>query len=118
MRITSVTLKNFRCFGPEAVTISLSALTAFVGTNGCGKSSVLEALSRLFGISSTDRTVTREDFHVPLGKTLDEVGETALSIEVRLDFPELDVADGVDGDNEGAEAAHLGTAVADCFAQM
>ncbi|OJH42539.1 ATP-dependent nuclease [Cystobacter ferrugineus] len=118
MRITSVKLKNFRCFGPEAVTISLSALTAFVGTNGCGKSSVLEALSRLFGISSTDRTVTREDFHVPLGKTLDEVGETALSIEVRLDFPELDVADGVGGDNEGAEAANLGTAVADCFAQM
>ena len=118
MRITSVTLRNFRCFGPDSVTIFLSNLTVFVGTNGCGKSSVLEAVSRLFGISGTDRTVVRGDFHVPLGKSLDEMGKTDLSIEARIDFPELDAVGGITGAEGSDEPANLGTAVADCFAQM
>jgi len=109
MRITSITLSNFRCFGPKPVTVELRHLTAFVGTNGCGKSAVLQALTRLFGIGPADRNLEREDFHVPTGKTLEDVGETELFIEVRLDFPELE-ADNDEADDDAA--------VSECFRHM
>ena len=44
MKITSLTISNFRCFGPEPLTISLSEATCLVGTNGSGKSAVLVAI--------------------------------------------------------------------------
>ncbi|MCB9915608.1 MAG: AAA family ATPase [Planctomycetes bacterium] len=49
MRISSVTLKNFRCFGPEVETVRFRNVTALVGANGTGKSAALQALTRLFG---------------------------------------------------------------------
>ena len=93
MRISSLQLCNFRCFGPKPVTIMFEDLTAFIGTNGCGKSAVLQALTKLFGVGPGDRDLEQGDFHVPVGKTLEEIGETSLFIEVRLDFPELEEAD-------------------------
>jgi hypothetical protein len=105
LKITSITLQNFRCFGPTPVTLSLSESTTLIGANGTGKSAVLEALVRLFGASSTERRLLRSDFHLPLNANADQVEESGLCIEVRIDFPEL-VEEGGAG------------AVPECFNQM
>ena len=89
MRIEKVTLSNFRCFGPDPVTIDLSSdITAFIGANGSGKTAVLQALSRLFGVTSEPRRVRLQDFHVPSDEIIPPESRT-LAIEVILDFPEL-----------------------------
>lgn len=106
MKIKSLTLRNFRSFGPEPTTIELAELTGFVGTNGCGKSTVLQALSRLFGTTNFERTLQQGDFHVPRDKTADEASPIDLVIEARLEFEELD-GDGAPGD-----------AVPACFREM
>lgn len=108
MQIERITLRNFRCFGPEAVTVSLRAFTAFVGGNGCGKTALLQALARLFGIVQSDRSLAPDDFHIPEGRTrqdFDPGEKLALSIDVVLRFPELG--------EEGKKPA-----VAECFRQM
>ena len=52
MHIESLKLTNFRCFGPETVVIPMAeTFTAFVGDNGAGKTAIMYALLRLFGIS-------------------------------------------------------------------
>ena len=78
MKIKSLTLQNFRSFGPNPTTIDLDDLTGFVGTNSCGKSTVLQALSRVFGVSSSDRILRQGDFHVPRDKGPNELGSIAL----------------------------------------
>ena len=56
MHIERVTLTNFRCFGTDPTTIDLdAAFTAFVGANGTGKTAVLAALGRMFGVTRGDR---------------------------------------------------------------
>lgn len=109
MRIAELTLVNFRCFGPEGVVIPLDGLTAFVGSNGSGKTAILQALTRLFGMSAQERLLEPGDFHLPPGKSRDELSpdETlTLVIEVKLVFPEL----AEDGEDHGA--------IGECFNQM
>lgn len=90
MKLSSVTLTNFRCFGPETQTIPLdSGLVSLLGANGAGKSAVLAALSKVFGLTNADRALERNDFHLPRGKTWDDVGEIEMVIELRFDLPEL-----------------------------
>lgn len=108
MRITKIVLQNFRCFGDTRTVIPLRDLTAFIGANGCGKTAVLQALNRLFGILQSDRTLQPEDFHLPKGKKREELKhdeELSLVIEAYLDFPEL------------ADEATKG-GIAECFTQM
>jgi predicted ATPase len=45
--LKSITLKGFLSYGPEAVTVPLTALNVLVGPNGSGKSNLVEALSVL-----------------------------------------------------------------------
>jgi hypothetical protein len=106
MRITRLTLSNFRCFGEKPTVITLDELTTFVGGNACGKTAVLIALARLFGVSSGDRGIKKNDFHLEPGTDPASPSELSLFIEARLDFPEL----------EGEEEA--GEAVPECFRQM
>lgn len=90
MRIESVTLKNFQCFGNTPTTIRLGNLTALIGANGAGKSAALVALCRIFGIASGQRGLQRPDFHVPpLKKGEVPPKEISLCIDLRLSFPEL-----------------------------
>jgi len=90
MKIESISIQNFRCFGSDGIKIELDkCVTAFVGNNGSGKTAVFFALSRLFGITSLQRTVKRQDFHIPVGQPSLSSGAT-LSIEVFFVFPELD----------------------------
>lgn len=93
MRISSLSLTNFRCFGPEAQTVRLKDLSTLVGTNGCGKSAVLGALVRLFSVNQSDWRLQRSDFHLPADKDWDEVDEATLRVEAELRFPELDSED-------------------------
>ncbi|WP_067473407.1 ATP-dependent nuclease [Nocardia amamiensis] len=90
MYVESVTLRNFQCFGSIATTIDLDPqLTVLIGTNGTGKTAVFEAMLRLFGVTSSDRDVRVDDFHVPAAET--EAPESrSFTIETVLAFPELD----------------------------
>ena len=69
MYIESLVLQNFRCFGNQRTVIALGpGLTPFIGSNGAGKTAACQALQRLFGITTDERTVRIDDFHVPAGK--------------------------------------------------
>jgi energy-coupling factor transporter ATP-binding protein EcfA2 len=89
VRIAQLTLKSFRCFGAEPVTVDLDDLTALIGANGSGKSAVLVALTRLFGASSTDRHLQPGDFHIPHDADPSTIDQIDIMIEARLEFPEL-----------------------------
>jgi putative ATP-dependent endonuclease of OLD family len=52
MRLSSIKLTNFRCFGATATTVEFDKLVVLIGANGAGKSSVLLALSRMFGVGA------------------------------------------------------------------
>jgi len=90
LHIENLTLQNFQCFGPESTNIGIDAeFTAFIGTNGAGKTAACQALLRLFGVSSGDRSVRVDDFHVPAGETTPPDSRN-LRIEAVLAFPELE----------------------------
>lgn len=105
MHIDTVTLCNFRCFGPSPTTVKLDRLTCFIGSNGSGKSAVLQALVKLFGVLPSDRRLTASDFHVPKGEKLDDKETRSLFIEVKIAFPKL----AEDNKDQG---------VPECFNQM
>jgi hypothetical protein len=90
MFIERVVLDQFKCFGPGRATVRLEeGLTTFIGANGSGKTAVCEALLRLFGITSQERTVRVDDFHIPAEEVSAPVTRE-LTIEAVLAFPELD----------------------------
>ena len=94
MFIERLILTNFRCFGPEPRSIDLaSGLTAFVGVNGAGKTAVMQALQRLFGVTGDQRRLRRQDFHVPVAEAA-PARQRAFVIEAILAFPELDAEGG------------------------
>src|SRR5260370_1032018 len=106
MYIEQLILTNFRCFGPAPTTIDLSScLTTFVGANGAGKTAVLQALQRMFGITGDQRRLRRQDFHVPAAEPAAPLQRT-LGLEAILVFPELDAG--------GADAG----AIPEFFQQM
>lgn len=64
MLIESLRVRNFRCFGDIPVIIEFEDnLTAFVGGNGSGKTTVIAAIQKLFGTKVEDRRLVREDIH-------------------------------------------------------
>lgn len=94
MKVEKIRLQNFRCFGDGPNEISFDdVLTAFVGGNGSGKTAVLQAVSRLFGTSSAQRSIQRRDFHIPIDRQELQSGD-ALFVEAVLSFPELEAEDG------------------------
>lgn len=52
MRLTTLKLKNFRGYRGETV-VGFDDLTAFVGKNDVGKSTILEALDFFFSMTRT-----------------------------------------------------------------
>ena len=90
MKIKSITLQGFRCFGSTPTTITLSKeITAFVGANGAGKTAVIEALLRVFGTTKKQRDVNLNDFYVNPEKPETLVEKKTLAIDIRLSIPEL-----------------------------
>lgn len=89
MHIESITITGFRCFGKVPETILFGpGITAIVGTNASGKTAVLQALLRLFGVTRAQRTIAPSDFHVPLVEAERPKSRT-LTLDVRLSLPEL-----------------------------
>ena len=81
MQLDTIAIKNFHCFGPDGVSIELAdPVTALIGANGSGKTAVFQALSRMFGIGSGNRTLEKTDFHLP-SEADDLESETELQIE-------------------------------------
>ncbi|HSH58110.1 MAG TPA: AAA family ATPase [Acidimicrobiales bacterium] len=121
MHLETLTLTNFRCFGPDPVTITLDpSLTVMVGANGSGKSATFDALARLFGITQDERRLRPEDFHVPADEEEAPAART-LSIDVVIAFPELadddDDDDDEDDDDEDDDDLVVDT-VPEFFRQM
>jgi len=80
VRLVSTTLKNFRCFRAEE-TIAFDDLTAIIGKNDVGKSSILDALEIFFNndtvkIDPNDLCVTADDEHVSIVCEFNEIPET------------------------------------------
>ena len=89
MRLARLMIRNFRCFGPEEMSVEFDDLTAIIGANSAGKTALLCAIQKLFGPNSKDREIRRSDFHVPIDKKPEEMDEADLQIEAIMEFPEL-----------------------------
>ena len=61
MLISELHVSNFRSFGYESQMIETENLTALIGANSSGKTSLIMALLRLFG-QNTDRTLIKQIF--------------------------------------------------------
>lgn len=88
MRLQSIRLSNFQCFGPQPTELTFEDLTFLIGPNGSGKTAVMQALCRLFSFDITLRRIQKADFHVPHDEA-EVPPERALWIEVDFVFPEL-----------------------------
>lgn len=90
MNITELRIKNFRSFGSDNNPIKIDRLTTIIGANSSGKTALIHALLKVFGVNAKDRQLSRSDFHVPYNKKPEELTEDKkLSIEVKIEFPEL-----------------------------
>lgn len=93
MFIKTLILKNFRCFGKGAddkgFKIDLNqGSTAFIGKNGSGKTSILEALNFLIGSDYLPTRINEKDFNSGAKEIKDEIiikGETEKPFFATLD---------------------------------
>lgn len=89
MIVSEIHISNFRSFGAETQLIKIDNLTALIGSNSSGKTSMIVAMLRLFGQKNTDRTLIKTDFHIPENKDVSTIKEMNLTIEAKITFPEL-----------------------------
>ncbi|OVZ89236.1 exonuclease [Yersinia intermedia] len=112
-------IKGFKSFDNVGQTININSFTSLIGGNGTGKTAVLLALTRMFGVKSSDRIVQVEDFYVPPGDEIEDQNEREISIRVRFEFAEL--KDGED-DSVADFFKHLVSSEADeipyCIAKL
>ena len=88
MKLTKVIINNFRSFS-ESQIIELNNQTVLIGNNSSGKTTVLQALSKLFSDKQNDRIIKKSDFHLPKGSRPGENTKN-LFIETIFEFDELD----------------------------
>jgi len=89
MYISKISIKGFRSFNNEgAIVFVKNKLNAFIGLNSSGKTAALEALSKVFGITNSEREIKRQDFHIAQEEDIDLIDERNLSIEVKMEFDE------------------------------
>ncbi|MFP1891133.1 ATP-dependent nuclease [Lonsdalea quercina] len=89
MIIKSLDIKGFKSFDSDGQCVSLDSFTSLIGGNGTGKTALLLALVRMFGIKGSDRVILADDFYVPPGEKIDDKDERNFTIKVRFEFPEL-----------------------------
>ncbi|EGM4262221.1 AAA family ATPase [Salmonella enterica] len=89
MKITQMEIKGFKSFDNVGQTININSFTSLIGGNGTGKTAVLLALTRMFGVKSSDRIVQVDDFYVPPGDEIDTQDERELSVRVKFEFDDL-----------------------------
>ena len=88
MKLTKMVINNFRSFG-ECQAINFNNQTVLIGNNSSGKTTVLQALSKLFSDKQSDRIIRKSDFHLPKGLRPGE-NTRNLFIETIFEFDELD----------------------------
>ena len=92
MKIDSIRIENFRAFKDE--TISLNDYTCFVGRNGSGKSTILNALNLFFREMKDSKTdlvhLSKDDFH---HKDVDSPIRVTLTFTDLSDAAEADLKD-------------------------
>ena len=89
MKITQMEIKGFKSFDNVGQTININSFTSLIGGNGTGKTAVLLALTRMFGVKSSDRIIQVDDFYVPPGDEIDTQDEKELSVRVKFEFADL-----------------------------
>ncbi|TPG23474.1 DUF2813 domain-containing protein [Variovorax ginsengisoli] len=90
MHVERLELENFRCFGPQRTRVALGPdLVAFVGDNGTGKTALMQALQRMFGVTADQRRLRKQDFNIPFYEA-DRPAARTLVVEAIVAFPELD----------------------------
>lgn len=97
MQITKLTISNFRSFGPKSTKITLNNLSAIIGSNSSGKTTLIQALLKLFGQNQHERILNKNDFHVSPNIDINLIDKLDLIIEARIDFPELQKGTGDEG---------------------
>lgn len=88
MKLKKVVINNFRSFGDSQV-IKISDQTVLIGNNSSGKTTLLQALSKLFSDKQNDRIIRKSDFHLPKGLKPGE-NTKELYIETFFEFNELE----------------------------
>ena len=89
MTVSALKIRGFRSFGPNEVIIPIQDnLVGLIGLNSAGKTTCLEALKKLFGQTSADRELFRQDFHIGKNEDPEFVEEKEISIEAIIDFSE------------------------------
>lgn len=88
MKLSTIRISNFQCFGENPTEISFENLTFLIGPNGSGKTAAMQALCRIFAFDPSLRRFKKSDFHVPQNET-EIPPERKLWIEVDFLFPEL-----------------------------
>lgn len=89
MHITQISISGFRCFDDEGVNIKCSPFLSFIGPNASGKTSILQALVKMFGETSMLRQIKNSDFYVAKDENLRDKSKRQLKIECIFEFPEL-----------------------------
>lgn len=92
MKLACIRLSNFISFGSTPKELSFEELTFLIGSNGSGKTSVLQALCRMFAFNPALRKIRKTDFHVPHNET-ESPEERNLWIEADFIFEELENED-------------------------
>ena len=88
MKLSNIRVSNFISFGETPTNLSFEEITFLIGSNGTGKTAVLQALCRLFSFNPSLRRIKKSDFHVPQDET-DPPEERELWIEADFIFDEL-----------------------------
>ncbi len=102
MKLKTIRVSSFQCFGDEPTELTLEDITYLIGPNGSGKTALLQALCRLFAFDPSLRRVQRSDFHVPLDEK-HVPDERQFWIEADFLFPEL-----ADREDNSTVAPHFG----------
>ena len=98
MKLTKLKLKNFRGYREETI-INFDDLTAFVGKNDVGKSTILEALDIFFNDKNSVAKMEKSD----INKQSQQDGDTDICISAC--FSELPERIVIDSSNETSFSA-------------
>ena len=88
MKLSNIRLSNFISFGEAPTELSFEEITFLIGSNGSGKTAVLQALCRMFAFNPSLRRIKKSDFHVPHNE-IEPPEERFLWIEADFIFDEL-----------------------------
>ena len=88
MKLDTLRISNFQSFGQEPTEITFEDISYLIGPNGSGKTSTLQAISRLFGFDPSLRRILKSDFHINPSEETPPL-ERELWIEANFLFPEL-----------------------------